>query len=444
MEGLRIPFPRRWATSLAVATALMGANSCRTVSAELSPPVPGVRPGRVIQLANGNWFDGQKFVQRTLYSAGGILASRPPARVDSVIDLQGGYVIPPFAEAHNHNIDGDPVALNTKYLSEGVFYAQNPMNVLRARDKVAGSINIPRGIDATFSNAGLTGPGGHPTGLYLRNLSRGAMLPSDTNSTAGFLWTIADQADLDRKWPLVLASKPDFIKTLLLYSEEYDLRKNDSTYFNWRGLDPKLLPEIVRRSRAAGLRVMTHVETAADFHNALVAGADQIGHLPGFRGDEKTTLPNPSRYEISDADAALAARNGTFVITTVGDAQSLSLNGADSSTRRGLDALAARNLAVLKRHRVRIAVGSDTYRRTSLYEADYLNALGVFTPAELLRTWTETTANAIFPDRKIGKLEPGYEASFLVLEGDPLASFDNVKRIRLRVKQGEILQIPAR
>ena len=54
------------------------------------------------------------------------------------------------------------------------------------------------------------------------------------------------------------------------------------------------------------------------------------------------------------------------------------------------------------------------------------------------------TANAIFPGRKIGKLAPGYEASFLVLDLDPLASYDNVKRIRMRVKQGEILEPPAR
>ncbi len=403
----------------------------------------GVSAGRVIELANGRWFDGERFVQKTLYSVGGIFAAAAPARVDSVIDLEGGYVIPPFAEAHNHNIDGDPAALNRKYLTEGVFYAQNPMNVLRARQRVAASINNPRGIDATFSNAGLTGPGGHPTGLYLRNVGRGAMLPTDTNSTAGFLWSIADRADLDRKWPLVLASKPDFIKTLLLYSEEYDLRKNDSTYFNWRGLDPKLLPEIVRRAHAAGLRVMTHIETAADFHNALIAGADQIGHMPGFRGDEKTALPNPSRYEISDADAALAARQGTFVITTLGGVQELSLTGPDSSTRRALDRLAARNHALLKRHGVRLAVGSDTYDATSLFEAEYLHGLGVLTPAELLRMWTETTANAIFPGRKIGKLAPGYEASLLVLDGNPLVSFDNVERIRLRVKQGEILQLPA-
>src|SRR5687768_16521554 len=113
--------------------------ACRPAPPEPSRPISGVSAGRVIELANGRWFDGERFVPKTLYSVGGIFAAAAPARVDSVIDLQGGYVIPPFAEAHNHNIDGDPASLNRKYLSEGVFYAQNPMNVLRARERVARS-----------------------------------------------------------------------------------------------------------------------------------------------------------------------------------------------------------------------------------------------------------------------------------------------------------------
>ncbi len=43
---------------------------------------------------------------------------------------------------------------------------------------------------------------------------------------------------------------------------------------------------------------------------------------------------------------------------------------------------------------------------------------------------------AIFPDRKIGRLADGYEASFLVLDADPLADFSAIEKIRLRVKQG--------
>ena len=42
----------------------------------------------------------------------------------------------------------------------------------------------------------------------------------------------------------------------------------------------------------------------------------------------------------------------------------------------------------------------------------------------------------IFPERKIGHLAEGFEASFLVLEGNPLEEFDHVKDITMRFKQG--------
>ena len=66
--------------------------------------------------------------------------------------------------------------------------------------------------------------------------------------------------------------------------------KDDAKYFGWKGLDPSLLKVIVQKAHAAGLRVSTHVESATDFHNALMAGVDEINHTPGFRvsGDVAT------------------------------------------------------------------------------------------------------------------------------------------------------------
>ena len=58
----------------------------------------------------------------------------------------------------------------------------------------------------------------------------------------------------------------------------------------------------------------------------------------------------------------------------------------------------------------------------------------------LLKMWTETTAQSIFHERKIGALVDGYEASFLALEGNPLEDWKNTKRIRVRFKQGFIIQ----
>lgn len=70
--------------------------------------------------------------------------------------------------------------------------------------------------------------------------------------------------------------------------------------------------------------------------------------------------------------------------------------------------------------------------------------LDLFEPEELLRRWCEDTALAVFPVRRIGRLEPGFEASFLVLEADPLVDPQAVRGIRLRVKQGRLIDVPPR
>jgi hypothetical protein len=416
-----------------------------TLVASLGPAQTSAR-GRgprdsVVALVNGHWWSDTGFNDRTVYVVGGVLAFQRPARIDSTIDLAGGYVVPPFADAHNHNVEyTNPArtgALLAMYVREGVFYDQNPDNLPRARAGLAGRVNVPGGIDVTFSNGGLTASGGHPTGLYLRNLKLGILTPQDGDG--GMLWYIDRLPDLECKWPAILEERPDFIKTYLLHSEEYGKRRDDSTYFNWRGLDPRLLPEIVRRAHAAHLRVMTHVETAADFHDALVAGVDEIGHIPGFRGDEDGRLKAEAPYLIADSDAALAARRGVPVVTTLGGAAQYATDGPDSLLRRKLDAMNARNLRTLKKWKVWLAVGSDAYRTTSVPEATYLRSLGVFSDAELVAVWTGATPRAIFPARRIGALRPGYEASFLVLEGNPLVDFTSTTRIRLRMKQGQLL-----
>ena len=72
-----------------------------------------------------------------------------------------------------------------------------------------------------------------------------------------------------------------------------------------------------------------------------------------------------------------------------------------------------------------------------LAEIDFLKDTDVFSNLELLKMWSETTPKTIFPKRKIGALKDGYEANFLVLEGNPIQDFGNVKRIKMRVKQGD-------
>jgi len=94
---------------------------------------------------------------------------------------------------------------------------------------------------------------------------------------------------------------------------------------------------------------------------------------------------------------------------------------------------------LLKKYHVKLALGSDSYRRDTLPEALYIESLHVFDHSALLTMWCTTTANTIFPKRLIGSLKEGYEASFLVLKENPLENFSAVQQITMRVKQGRIL-----
>jgi imidazolonepropionase-like amidohydrolase len=241
------------------------------------------------------------------------------------------------------------------------------------------------------------------------------------------------------KWSAYLAQQPQFSKAYLLFADDSKRQADSNRYFGWKGLTPEVLRAIVERAHQAHLRVSSHIESAADFHNALVAGVDEINHMPGFRMFADIDSHTASDFELSEADAELARRRGIVVVTTL-----VGATGLKGSNRTDQDATNRSNLHRLASYHVRIALGSDSYRQDTLAEAQYIESLQVVPPATLLKMWTETTSQTIFPGRRIGRLKPGYEASFLILSGNPLKDFSNVTRITRRVKQGLTLNEKAR
>jgi predicted amidohydrolase YtcJ len=355
------------------------------------------------------------------------------------LDLAGGFVVPPFGEAHNHNVEPPKIdAVIQRYLEHGIFYVKDPDNLPAGREKVAPKLNQPESIDVMFSNGGFTGKDGHPTELVKRNIDRGIWTEAD--GEGAFYYSVSSETELEQKWQQFLSTKPDFVKTFLQFSEDYQKRKDDSRYFGWKGLDPDLLKAIVWKAHSAGLRVSTHIESAADFHNALLAGVDEINHLPGFRITGDVETHKITDFQIAEDDAKLVARRGIFVVTTLAGSSQPPPAGAKRELDER-DELNRRNLQLLKKYRVKLAFGSDLYRGDTVPEALYIASLGVFDNRELLRIWCDQTARTIFPRRKIGELKEGYEASFLVLKENPLRNFAAIQGISLRVKQGRVLHV---
>ena len=88
----------------------------------------------------------------------------------------------------------------------------------------------------------------------------------------------------------------------------------------------------------------------------------------------------------------------------------------------------------------KIALGSDSYRSNSWDEMEYLLTLPVFTKRELLNMFCTTTAQTIFPKRKIGYLRNGFESNFLIFDFNPFTDIMRMKEVKFAMK-GRALMI---
>ncbi|HMU29052.1 MAG TPA: hypothetical protein PKD43_03090 [Nitrospira sp.] len=418
-------------------------------------PVPPSLPQYAF--INGQWFDGEGFRAATWYSVEGRLTKRPPAGLVQTVDLAGLYMVPPFGEAHNHNVEGpwNVQAVAQRYLHDGVFYVKNPNDVRDFAQQIKHAINMPTSIDATFAHVGLTGHGGHPAALYEDVLRIGRYEPAVGPIERGWFENrsyvvVETDAEVEAKWPVILRGSPDFLKVYLVHSEDDGEEAKVKPAHHRKGLHPALVPGIVARAHAAGLQVTAHVETAADFRQAIRAGVDELAHVPGWliqRADDA------ERARLTEEDARLAADHKVRVVTTSVAGQAMpSIGGhhqhgshaghgtGQPMKHNALPADAAShvlkdNLHLLQRAGVTLVIGSD-HAETSLAEVLHLSTLHLFDNRTLLKMWCEATPAAIFPARRIGKFAEGYEASFLALAGNPIEDFDQVQAIRRRFKQG--------
>lgn len=376
---------------------------------------------------NARWFDGAAFVPRTVVVANGRLqfVERLPEGITPV-DLNGGYVVPPYCEAHNHNIAvGRPEERNKKYFDAGVFYVQSLNGAPQLAEAERGFWSRPDSIHAAFAHGGFTGPGGHPIEL-LEGIRKGGGYPAGLELADHAYFEAAAPADVDRLWPTLVSQRPHIIKLFLQFSEDHDRRVNDAAFFGNRGLSPAAFRRAVALARRDRARVAAHVTSTADFHLAVEVGVDVIAHLPGYMSVEHISLD----------DAALAARKRIAVITTASLAPAFASAG---SPLESLRVAQVANLKTLKDAGVTLAVGSDRWGDSSHGEVAYLRGLGVFGNAELLRMWTMSCPAVIFPERKVGQLAQGYEASFVVLAGDPIADWAMTRRItRRRLEHGSL------
>ena len=388
-----------------------------------------------LSLEGGKWFDGQRFLEDNWYSVDGKLTRTRPARIDVRIDLDGRYILPPLADAHNHNLQNAWTATTfaDDYLRRGIFYsaqlAANAEEIAGYRGLLGG----PGRVDVLWAEATLSSSDGHPLGLALAGAKQAGMPANPEDYVDKSFWAIDSLADLDAKWPRIAETRPQLIKVIVVDDAHWSAQREDPSSYGFRGMSAALLPEVVRRAHAIGARVAAHVDSADDIDRVVASGVDIVAHL-------NTRIPKgltATDLRLSDTTITEMKRRGTKIIPTV--AVTRYYLAAHPEDRAGLLAVIRDNLTRLKAAGVPMLAGSDLFDGSVIDEIEALHATDVFSPAELLALATSVTPKALFPDRQIGNFAEGAEASLVAYDADPSKELAILREPRFAIKQGEIL-----
>ncbi len=186
------------------------------------------------QFENGKWLIENKFIEKTIYNVGGKFTFQKPNVVDSIINLKEKFCIPPFGDAHTHNLDGTNGLKDmvVRYVKEGIFYVQVLRNNGNGAKNARPVLEKAKLIDVTYANGLLTSTYGHgflpyetlamqiyskeQQKMYNDSIKKSRLVE---NISYFFLDNISD---VDAKWSTIMSFKPDNIKIVILDAKHYD------------------------------------------------------------------------------------------------------------------------------------------------------------------------------------------------------------------------------
>jgi imidazolonepropionase-like amidohydrolase len=361
-----------------------------------------------------------------------------------VIDARGKYLMPGLMDVHIHlhgGVDQKTDTAETRiqalagYLYSGVTTIYDAGNQtdnilpLRAAER-AGKIASPR-IFATGNL--ITYPGSHGTGM--------AVNIQDFEK---------DKDKLDRH---IAEQQPDVVK-LTLEEEGWGARPMITL------MPEPLLRDIIRYYNLHGIRTTIHVSSELRAEEAIFAGTDSLAH-PVIQG------PVSDRFV-----KLMAAKKTPFASTlTIGENYSrlaehpefldqplyaATFSGADRQTLKTkvraeyqarmwtawmklMTPVAEENIRKVWAAGGVVAAGTDQSSGPALQrELELLVQAGI-KPFDVLTIATHNGAVLLGKADSLGSIEPGKLADLLLLNADPTADIDNVKKIAFVMKGGQLI-----
>lgn len=378
---------------------------------------PGGDPGLLV-IRHGRLFDGTGgpvvddavvVVRGNRFAAAGPAGSVDLPRCAREIDAAGGTILPGIIDNHvhlrTHLGRGEDVL--TPWLRAGV---TTLVDTGTARGGIARLRELARTVSAApprlyVAGPIFTAPGGYPATRREEGVSEVAYgLRNPEEARAAVARVIDDEG-------------ADLVKVAVERGFFADYADADG----WPVPSPQILAAIAETAHARGKKVRAHVTQPGELAAILDAGYDATAHTP--------------IVEIPEALLARAARQGMILTSTAniwGDAP--------------LTRAVQRNLALYVRLGGRVALGTDAPlfqpgATLPMGEIRLLAEAGL-PPRDILLAATLHGAEALGLEGELGTVAPGKLADLLVVAGDPLADLSALERVRVVVRDGEVIVAP--
>jgi imidazolonepropionase-like amidohydrolase len=403
---------------------------------QLSPGAP-----KVLAIVGGTLIDGTDSAALSdsviLIEAGRIIAAGNRSSVvipkhARTIDARGKYILPGLWDMHAHLFKPE---FGPAYLATGVTTVRDMGNEFQSVLTLRRAFNEGRGLGPTMLLAG-----------FLDAKSGGTPLP----------------------WK---AGTPDEARAAV--------RRYKSAGFEQikvrDQLNLELLSVIAEEAHKLGLTLTGHVPRAMNALQAVEAGQDQISHInfltplfdlkrnsqgPGYVVDndgvktkrvfelfkQRGTVIDPTlaymEMAVRPADKPIASFEPGISAISPLYAEHLN-NNAGSEPPQALQVFIS-VVGALHKAGIPLVAGTDVVvPGHSIHRELELLVKAGFTTLEAIQAATIVPARAMKLDREVGTIEKGKRADLIIVDGDPLASISNIRKLRSVIVRGRLFDCDA-
>jgi imidazolonepropionase-like amidohydrolase len=377
-----------------------------------------------------------------------------------VVDVKGMTVMPGFVDAHRHPIGGGAEWLKTEaavrmqeFLDAGfttMLSAGDDINTaIELRRQIAqGTMKGPRLIvlgrapTAGAAAGGGRGAAGRAGGDAGRGAAPGGAGRGAATGGGRGAGPRVDPARSDRSRaprtetaPRVPAEQTRATVESLAKAGVDGIKTN--IIVTPKGSEKETLSLVVKEAKRFNLPVITHAVTVEDTIAAVEAGVQSLAHTPhiGHLTPEQTRM-------IAKAGIPVMSTLGVFVPAFDKDNRPLFRDREpfpwETLSSGGQGPVNAR---LLWEAGITYGYGTDTSWLPKESLALELRPLSlVFSPKDIVAILTRNAAAAVLRSAEIGTLEAGKLADIVVLDGDPLIDVTNLLKVRMVIKNGEIVK----